>query len=239
MHAHAAAGSRQPSRAVLIGFSDAFQGSLERVLRAGRGFSAVTGVESGEAAARLLAREAPDLAVVCNERVDLVALSRLASRHPQTGFVVVAKKLLPSRRRALEACGAAAILERAIDPSLFLLIAVAVANGVRGGLYLPPRADVERPRVASAAALSDRESLVLELLREHRSLGEIAEALGVTRPTVSSQAQSIYRKLGVRSRRQLRDRLAPRDRAASAGRDREPERLRGLGTALGVLPRPR
>ncbi|WP_458816512.1 helix-turn-helix domain-containing protein [Leucobacter sp. HY1908] len=50
--------------------------------------------------------------------------------------------------------------------------------------------------------LSKRERLVLAQLRTTRTLAEIAEALGVSPNTVKTQAGSIYRKLGVKSRKE-------------------------------------
>jgi DNA-binding NarL/FixJ family response regulator len=66
-------------------------------------------------------------------------------------------------------------------------------------------------RTADAAAappsgpelLTPREAAVLELLQNGRSNGEIAAQLHVGVETVRTHARNIYRKLGVRSRREL------------------------------------
>jgi LuxR family transcriptional regulator, maltose regulon positive regulatory protein len=52
-----------------------------------------------------------------------------------------------------------------------------------------------------AAALTDRESIVLSRLRSQRSLDEIAGDLTVSPNTVKTHVRAIYSKLGVRSRR--------------------------------------
>ncbi len=51
--------------------------------------------------------------------------------------------------------------------------------------------------------LTPREAVVLDLLQHGRSNGEIAAELHIGVETVRTHARSIYRKLGVRSRREL------------------------------------
>ena len=52
--------------------------------------------------------------------------------------------------------------------------------------------------------LTPREAEVMDLLRTGRSNAEIAQALHVSIETVRTHARRIYRKLGVRTRRELR-----------------------------------
>ena len=52
--------------------------------------------------------------------------------------------------------------------------------------------------------LTAREAEVMELLQAGRSNGEIAQALQVSVETVRTHARHVYRKLGVRTRRELR-----------------------------------
>jgi DNA-binding NarL/FixJ family response regulator len=54
-----------------------------------------------------------------------------------------------------------------------------------------------------AAALTDAESHVLELLLDGRTNAEIAARRGTTPRTVANQVQSLFDKLGVRSRLEL------------------------------------
>ena len=72
---------------------------------------------------------------------------------------------------------------------------------------LPAQAEQLRARldtlagdVGGASSLTAAELRLLPLLSTHLSLREIGERLKVTRNTVKSQADSIYRKLGVSSR---------------------------------------
>ena len=53
------------------------------------------------------------------------------------------------------------------------------------------------------AALTEAEQAVTELVLQGLTTAQIAAARGVSRATVSTQLQSIYRKLGVASRAEL------------------------------------
>nr|WP_240921385.1 helix-turn-helix transcriptional regulator [Microbacterium excoecariae] len=57
-------------------------------------------------------------------------------------------------------------------------------------------------RSAAADALSDRERDVFRHLQTAQSLAEIATSLGLSVNTVKTHQRSIYRKLGVSSRRE-------------------------------------
>ncbi len=56
-------------------------------------------------------------------------------------------------------------------------------------------------------ALTAAELEILELLREGRTDREIAERRGRTRSTITKQIDSVFRKLGVQSRRELATRV--------------------------------
>ncbi|MCX7722660.1 MAG: response regulator transcription factor [Verrucomicrobiae bacterium] len=71
-----------------------------------------------------------------------------------------------------------------------------IARQVVKSFYQP------RPRVHCADDLSTREREVLELLASGYLYKEIAEALGISVPTVSTYIRRIYEKLHVRSRAQ-------------------------------------
>jgi DNA-binding NarL/FixJ family response regulator len=70
---------------------------------------------------------------------------------------------------------------------------------------LPPVA-ADAPEPAGPELLTPREADVLELLQSGRSNAEIAQALHVGVETVRTHARRIYRKLGVKTRRDLRAR---------------------------------
>jgi DNA-binding CsgD family transcriptional regulator len=52
------------------------------------------------------------------------------------------------------------------------------------------------------ALLTERETAVLELVGEGLTSNEIADRLGIARPTVESHIGAAMRKLGARTRRQ-------------------------------------
>ena len=57
--------------------------------------------------------------------------------------------------------------------------------------------------MAGPTSLTPREAEVMELLQSGKSNAEIANELNVSVETVRSHARRIYRKLGVRTRREL------------------------------------
>ncbi len=68
----------------------------------------------------------------------------------------------------------------------------------RPAVPAPPRSPL--PASSSLSALSPRERLILRRLEADRTLAQIAAELFVSRNTVKTQVQSVYRKLGVRRR---------------------------------------
>ena len=95
------------------------------------------------------------------------------------------------------------------------------ARDVVNAIHLASRGMHVLPRSAAAGGgvdrlamegsdLTARESEVVELLQDGRTNSEIAEALDIGIETVRTHARSIYRKLGVPSRREL-TRMARRE----------------------------
>jgi DNA-binding NarL/FixJ family response regulator len=74
------------------------------------------------------------------------------------------------------------------------------------GLHVLPPAVVDPRNLAGPELLTAREAEVLELLQSGRSNAEIAQLLNVGIETVRTHARRIYRKLGIRTRRELRAR---------------------------------
>ena len=69
-------------------------------------------------------------------------------------------------------------------------------------------AQITAPTAVGATSLTTAELRLLPLLPTHLSFPEIAERLFVSRHTVKSQAQSVYRKLGVSSRAEAVEAMA-------------------------------
>jgi DNA-binding NarL/FixJ family response regulator len=126
-------------------------------------------------------------------------LRDLHRRHPATRLLVIANRPTIAESRQMLAFGATACLAKSTE-ARDVLHAIHLAS--RGLHVLPPAAtDAPGPEL-----LTPREAEVLELLQSGRSNAEIAQILHVGIETVRTHARRIYRKLGVRTRRELRAR---------------------------------
>jgi DNA-binding NarL/FixJ family response regulator len=121
-------------------------------------------------------------------------IRHLHAAYPQTALVVLASNPTPGECSQLLALGATACLGRDVE-SRDVLNTIHLAS--RGLQVLP------RGHNAGHDVLTPREADVLSLLQLGRSNGEIAAALSVSVETVRTHARSVFRKLGVRSRRDL------------------------------------
>ena len=95
-------------------------------------------------------------------------------------------------------------------------MSVLLASGIRGAVVGATSSTLTRPTTApaslrAAAELTAREIGVLELVADGRSNKEVAAELFLSVKTVEFHLGNVYRKLGVRSRRDLRTRLHPGD----------------------------
>ena len=138
----------------------------------------------------------PDVLILdVDEVVDLAMVRELSVEHPGTNLVLLGDGLSSLESAQLLALGAGACLDKESQ-------ARDVRNAVHlvsRGLQLMPRGPAHAPR----GVLTQREGEVLLLLREDRSNAQIALALDIGVETVRSHARSVYRKLGVASRRAL------------------------------------
>jgi NarL family two-component system response regulator LiaR len=122
--------------------------------------------------------------------------------HPATRLVVLANRPLPSECRQMLSFGATACLAKSTE-ARDVLHAIHLAS--RGLHVLPPAATLAAADApAGPELLTSRETEVLELLQTGRSNAEIALELHVSIETVRTHARRVYRKLGVRTRRDLR-----------------------------------
>lgn len=135
----------------------------------------------------------------------LASASQLQDLHrefPDTRLVVLANRPTASECRQMLAFGATACLAKSTE-ARDVLHAIHLASR---GLHVLPPAVPGAPESVGPDLLTPREADVLELLRSGRSNAEIAQALHVSIETVRTHARRIYRKLGVRTRRELRAR---------------------------------
>ncbi len=121
-------------------------------------------------------------------------IRRLHAAHLLTRLIVLASNPTPAESSHLLALGATACLGRDVE-SRDVLNTIHLASR---GLQVLPHGDG-----AGHEMLTPREADVLGLLQLGRSNGEIAAALHVSVETVRTHARSVFRKLGVRSRREL------------------------------------
>lgn len=145
----------------------------------------------------------PDVAIVnfgsLNSSSELRDLHRA---HADTRLVVLANRPTPSECRQMLAFGATACLAKSTE-ARDVLHAIHLASR---GLHVLPPAGLDEGELPGPDLLTAREAEVLELLQSGRSNAEIAQLLHVSIETVRSHARRIYRKLGVRTRRELRAR---------------------------------
>lgn len=135
-----------------------------------------------------------------------VELAReVARRHPAVKVVVALEDDSPEAQMEAIAAGAAGCVPADADREA---VAEAVHDALRGVHRfdlgaLRPLADLARRAGPREAPLTEQERVVLRLMRQHLTYKEIAQRLGVSWHTVRTHAQSILRKSGVHSRREL------------------------------------
>ena len=148
---------------------------------------------------------------------DLVALRQSL---PDTRIVVLAHRPTAAECTQLLSFGATGCLSKETE-----------ARDIISAIHLASRGLRVLPRSAAAGGgierlgseggeLTAREGEVLELLQDGRTNSEIAEVLSIGVETVRTHARSIYRKLGVPSRRELA-RMAQQE-AVAVDEDRRP-----------------
>jgi DNA-binding NarL/FixJ family response regulator len=135
-------------------------------------------------------------------------LFRLHRRFPDTRIVVLANRPTAADCTQMLEFGATGCLSKETE-----------AKDIISAIHLASRGMHVLPRSASVGGgvsrlrgteLTARESEVLERLQDGATNSEIAEQLSIGIETVRTHARSIYRKLGVPSRRELA-RMARRD----------------------------
>jgi DNA-binding NarL/FixJ family response regulator len=127
-------------------------------------------------------------------------IRRLSAANPETRLVVLANHPTPGECAQLIALGATACLGKRVE-GRDVLTTIHLASR---GLHVLPHSS---PATAGGPLLPDvltpREADVLDQLQLGRSNAEIAIALSVSIETVRTHARSIFRKLGVKGRREL------------------------------------
>jgi DNA-binding NarL/FixJ family response regulator len=193
--------SRPPITVVLAHFDDLLAGGLRQLIDGDPNLTVLAAdVEHGRLSVVLRAHS-PDVAILnADALVKLAEIRELSARHPATRLVLLANDPSEAEYVQLLAFGASACLG-ADTQSRDVLHAIHLASR---GLQVTARAAgaIGRP-TSGGHLLTQREAEVLPLLQQNRSNAQIALHLNVGVETVRSHARSIYRKLGVSSRREL------------------------------------
>jgi DNA-binding NarL/FixJ family response regulator len=151
---------------------------------------------------RALAAHAPNVAILNFGTLSSPAeLRDLHAGSPRTRLMVLAEHPSTAQCRQMIGFGATACLAKDTEER-DVLHAIYLASR---GLHVLPSTSGERyERTGGPTPLTPREADVLELLQSGISNAEIAAALNVGIETVRTHARNVYRKLGVRTRRELR-----------------------------------
>lgn len=189
--------TRDPVTVLLARFEDLVAAGLRSLIGADPSLKIVASDVTADRLSTVIGEHAPGVAIL-----NLVALlepgdvNRLHRAHPSTQLIVIAHSPSPAECSQLLALGAAACLGRDVQ-SRDVLTTIHLASR---GLHVVPRGAAT---ATGHDVLTPREADVLGLLQLGRSNGEIAAALSVSIETVRTHARSVFRKLGVRSRREL------------------------------------
>jgi DNA-binding NarL/FixJ family response regulator len=194
--------TRAPIRVAVAEFEDIVSRGLRAVIDEGENLELVaSGIEHDQLPSAL-SEHSPDVALVNFGSLQSAAeLRDLHRAFPETKLVVLANRPTAPESRQMLAFGATACLSKNSE-ARDVLHAIHLAS--RGLHVLPPVQPVGWSPAPGPEILTPREAEVLELLRGGRSNAEIARDLHVSIETVRTHARRIYRKLGVKTRRELR-----------------------------------
>lgn len=204
-----------PITVVLGRFSALVGCGLAQIVREDRGLQIVGLDLNSPTLEHVVARRAPQVAMIDEPSVALAEpspLERLRNTNPGTGVVVLAHRPPLAYGMRLLAVGASCVSKDASAADILAAIRIA-ADGRR--VYASDDGHlVERSSPDSAATLTPRETEVFEYLSRARSHAEIAHALQLSVETVRTHSAHIRRKLGVRNNRELIGLPTPMPRSA-------------------------
>src|SRR5947209_18244921 len=192
--------SRAPVRIAVAQFEDIVARGLRALIDEDESLELVADGIEHEQLNEVLSVHHPDVAIV--NFGSLSRASELRDLHrvfQTTRLVVLANRPTASESRQMLAFGATACLAKNTE-ARDILHAIHLAS--RGLHVLPPVHSGDH--AIGPEVLTPREAEVMDLLRAGRSNAEIAQALHVSIETVRTHARRIYRKLGVKTRRELR-----------------------------------
>jgi DNA-binding NarL/FixJ family response regulator len=192
--------TRKPIRVAVARFEDIVARGLRALIDEDESVELVADGVEHERLGEVLGAAKPEVAIVNFGSLESAAeLRKLHRRFPNTKLVVIANRPTVNESRQMLAFGATACLSKASE-ARDILHAIHLAS--RGLHVLPSAQDTPAPP-PGPDRLTPREAEVMELLQEGRSNAEIANELNVSIETVRSHARRVYRKLGVKTRREL------------------------------------
>jgi len=196
--------------AVALGRFDALLGrGLRQILSEDPRLQIVDTDLDNAALERIVAQQTPLIALLDEESVaNPSVLPRLRASQPTIGIVVLAHRPARACGMRLLAAGASCLPKDTSAADILAAVHIA-AEGRR--VFAPGDGRlVERRYPAKAASLTPRETDVFECLTRGESHAEVALTLQIGVETARKHAARIYRKLGVRSKRELVGMPAPR-----------------------------
>ena len=183
---------------------------------------------SGDPALKLVAVAVPfrDLSKAIGEHAPsavLVDLTRIATpldlralsgAHPDAHLVIFADRAGHAECNQLLSLGATACVSKDAP-------AAEIANSIQlaaRGMHVLPSTPTRPAGRRAAGMLTAREAEILERLQDGMTNAEISRDLSIGIETVRTHARSVYRKLGVSSRRELGRATPPARREEARGR---------------------
>ncbi len=193
--------TRAPVTVALARFEDIVARGLQALIEEDANLQLVAAGIQHERLSDMIGETRPQVAIL--NFGSLSSASEMRELHrafPHTRLVVLANRPTTAECRQMLAFGATACLAKSTE-ARDVLHAIHLAS--RGLHVLPPVA-IDHREPVGPDLLTPREAEVLELLQSGRSNAEIAAVLHVGIETVRTHTRRIYRKLGVRTRRELR-----------------------------------
>jgi DNA-binding NarL/FixJ family response regulator len=193
--------TRVPVRIALAQFEDIVQHGLRALINEDENLELVSSGIDHDQLNTALDDQRPDVAILnFGSLANAAELRELHRRFPEVRLVVLANHPTALESRQLLAFGATACLSKSSE-ARDVLHAIHLASR---GLHVLPASESANGPPPGPDVLTPREAEVMELLRAGRSNAEIAHTLHVSIETVRTHARRIYRKLGVKTRRELR-----------------------------------
>lgn len=190
-----------PVTILLSRFEDLIGAGLRSLIGEDPSMRIVAGDVHADELSAMIAEHEPRVALVNFGSLPAPAeIRRLSSAHPTTRLVVIASHPTPGECAQLLALGATACLGKEVE-ARDVLTTIHLAS--RGLHVLPHATHATAATPLLPDVLTPREADVLDQLQLGRSNGEIALALSVSVETVRTHARSVFRKLGVKGRREL------------------------------------